>query len=82
MTLAPAMAMAIDAVQPQTSASEKARIVDVERRYISRLLHGTLGQDLAFLQLKLDQVMQDIRHALRSSPLRSRSWKIFSSLPA
>ncbi len=59
--MAPEMAMAIDAVQPQTSASVKARIVDVERRNISRLLHGTLGQDLAFLQLKLDQVIQDIR---------------------
>lgn len=40
---------------PRASA-EAERLVEAERRRIARDLHDTLGQDLAYLRLKLDQL--------------------------
>ncbi len=42
------------AVAPDQSAE---RLLEAERRRIARDLHDTLGQDLAFLRLKLDQLV-------------------------
>jgi signal transduction histidine kinase len=52
--------LAIHALQPQTSTALNAKIAEIERRNISRFLHGTLSQDLAVLQIKLDQLMHNI----------------------
>jgi signal transduction histidine kinase len=54
--LAPSMALAVDAARPQGSAMVRAEATAAERRRIARQLHDTLGQNLAYLRLKLDQL--------------------------
>jgi signal transduction histidine kinase len=52
----PAMALAIDGALPQRSEMIRAAATEAERRRIARDLHDTLGQQIGYLHLKLDQL--------------------------
>jgi signal transduction histidine kinase len=54
--VAPAMAVAINDARPQRLAAVQAEAAETERKRIARDLHDTLGQSLAYLHLKLDQL--------------------------
>ncbi len=68
--LAPEIAVLIDANRPQTSASIQAKIKGVERRNISRYLHGMLNQNIALLQFKLDELLTEIPDSHEQARLR------------
>lgn len=53
--VAPNMAIAIDNAQLQRSNLDQIEITQAEQRRIFRRLHDTLGQNITFLRLKLDQ---------------------------
>ncbi len=57
--IAPAIAIAIHDARPQRSAVIQAEAAGLERKRIARDLHDTLGQSLAYLHLKLDQLTGD-----------------------
>lgn len=55
------MGLVIDGARPQGSTVFCAELREAERRRIARQLHDTLGQNLAYLRLKLDQLgSQDV----------------------
>lgn len=49
------MAIAVESAQLQRSNLDQIKITEAEQRRIFRRLHDTLGQNIAFLRLKLDQ---------------------------
>jgi signal transduction histidine kinase len=57
--MAPAMAVAIHDSRPQRAEVIQVRATEIERKRIARDLHDTLGQSLAYLHLKLDQLTGD-----------------------
>ncbi|RME41892.1 MAG: hypothetical protein D6791_19075 [Chloroflexi bacterium] len=54
-SVAPAMALAIDSARPRRSDIIRAEVAKAERRRIARQLHDSLGQNLGYLRLKLDE---------------------------
>ncbi len=58
-SVAPLMALALDNIGPQRSASIQAAATEAERRRIARQLHDSLGQTLAYLRFKLDQLADE-----------------------
>jgi len=54
-SIAPNMAIAIENAQLQRSNLDQIEITQAEQRRIFRRLHDTLGQNITFLRLKLDQ---------------------------
>lgn len=50
------MAMAISGISLQRSVAAQAELTTNERKRISQNLHDTLGQDISYLRLKLDQL--------------------------
>jgi signal transduction histidine kinase len=64
-SVAPKMALAIENVHLQRSVTAQTEAAASERRRIAKDLHDTLGQNISFLRLKLDQfsdqgTLQDI----------------------
>jgi two-component system nitrate/nitrite sensor histidine kinase NarX len=57
--IAPSMALAIDNARPRHVAAVCDAAVEAERRQIAQRLHDTLGQNLGYLHLKLDQLTGD-----------------------
>lgn len=57
--LAPSMAFAVDSWQPYGSGIIRAVATEQERKRLARYLHDTLGQNLGYLCLKLDQLKGD-----------------------
>jgi signal transduction histidine kinase len=55
-SIAPQIAMAVEGMQLQRSIILQSEANEAERERIARDLHDTLGQNLAFLRLKLDQM--------------------------
>jgi signal transduction histidine kinase len=53
---APEMAMALETARMQQLASNEIEATNLERRRIARDLHDTLGQNISYLRLKLDQI--------------------------
>jgi signal transduction histidine kinase len=53
------MAMAIDGARMQNSIENQAQATEAERKRIAQNLHDTLGQNISFLRLKLDQLTGD-----------------------
>ncbi len=53
---APEMAMAIERARLEAAALNQAEATSAERRRIARDLHDTLGQNVSYLRLKLDQM--------------------------
>ncbi len=53
------MAMAIDGVRMQDTFDNQAEATEAERKRIAQNLHDTLGQNISFLRLKLDQLTGD-----------------------
>lgn len=54
--IAPEVALALDRARLNLSARSQAAIAEAERRHIAQDLHDTLGQNIAYLRLKLDQL--------------------------
>jgi signal transduction histidine kinase len=50
------MALALESARLQRSVISQAEATEVERRWISQNLHDTLGQNVSYLRLKLDQM--------------------------
>ncbi len=50
------MALAIDGARMQDTFENQAEATEVERKRIAQNLHDTLGQNISFLRLKLDQL--------------------------
>lgn len=57
--LAPELALAIERMQLRNSLDGQSSAVIQERNRISRYLHDTLGHDLAYIRLKLDQISHE-----------------------
>jgi signal transduction histidine kinase len=57
--LAPAMALALDTAVPENPEFLQAEAARQERERLARQLHDTLGQHLAYLRLKLDQLTME-----------------------
>jgi signal transduction histidine kinase len=57
--IAPAVALAVEALRPQRAASIQAEATEAERRRIAKELHDSLAQNLAYLRLRLDQMTGD-----------------------
>lgn len=58
-SLAPSMALAIGMARARQIAINKARISEIDRHRIARGLHNSLGQNLTYLQLRLDRLTQN-----------------------
>jgi signal transduction histidine kinase len=58
-SIAPVMAMAINNVLTQREAQKQAISTENERRRMAQELHDTLGQNIAYLRLKLDQLSEE-----------------------
>lgn len=56
---APEMAMALERYRLELKAANQEELAFVERRRIARNLHDTLGQNISYLRLKLDQLSGD-----------------------
>lgn len=54
--VAPEMALALDRSMIQNAASQQSIVSEAERQRVARELHDTLGQNIAYLRLKLDQL--------------------------
>lgn len=59
-SLAPDIAMAIESFQFHLSTLNQAEITRLERQRIARYLHDTLGQNVSYLRLRLDQLGDEI----------------------
>ena len=57
--LAPEIAFALERAYLRSTTQSQAAIAEAERRAIAQDLHDTLGQNVAFLRLKLDQILVD-----------------------
>jgi signal transduction histidine kinase len=57
--IAPVIALALDNARRQRPPETHTEAVQIERERIARQLHNTLGQNLAYLRLKLDQISAD-----------------------
>jgi signal transduction histidine kinase len=57
--IAPAIALALDNIRRQNRSDTQAEAIQIERERIARQLHDTLGQNLAYLRLKLDQISME-----------------------
>jgi len=55
--LAPEIAFALERAYQRSASQSQAAIAEAERRAIAQDLHDTLGQNVAFLRLKLDQIL-------------------------
>jgi two-component system, NarL family, nitrate/nitrite sensor histidine kinase NarX len=53
------MAMAIDGARTQNPFETQTQATEAERKRIAQNLHDTLGQNISFLRLKLDQLTGD-----------------------
>jgi signal transduction histidine kinase len=58
-SIAPSIALVIDSNRPQRLAAVREAATRAERRRIARELHDTLGQNLGYVRLKLDQLTGD-----------------------
>lgn len=58
-SIAPSMALVIDSARPQRLAAVRDAATKAERHRIARELHDTLGQNLGYVRLKLDQLTGD-----------------------
>lgn len=56
---APEMAMAIVGARLHQTAVDQEEVAETERKRIARNLHDTLGQNISYLRLKLDQFSGD-----------------------
>jgi len=54
--VAPEMALAVERARLQQSFSKQTAVTEAEMHNIARDLHDTLGHNLAYLRLKLDQI--------------------------
>ncbi len=54
--IAPEMALALESANLERLAQSQAQVLAKERQHIAQDLHDTLGQNLSFLRLKLDQI--------------------------
>lgn len=62
---APEMALAIETARLQQSAENQLEATNIERKRIARDLHDTLGQNISYLRLKLDQITgEDALHEI------------------
>jgi nitrate/nitrite-specific signal transduction histidine kinase len=55
-SIAPEIALALDRARLRLTTRSQAAIAEAERRHIAQDLHDTLGQNIAYLRLKLDEL--------------------------
>ena len=58
-SVAPSIALALNALHPQGSRLVQAQAISAEQRRLSRYLHDTVSQDLAFMLKKLEELQQE-----------------------
>lgn len=78
----PLIVMAIKATDYTNEEITSARILEAERRQIARHIHDTLGHNLAFMQFKLDQLIDRVEaqefvtlSTIWSLCVRARIWR-------
>jgi signal transduction histidine kinase len=58
-SVAPSIALAVDVLHPLGSRLAQAEAISAEQRRLSRYLHDTVSQDIAFLLLKLEELQDE-----------------------